>query len=167
MLLKFDNGAVLVWYRTEIEAKFLSRRVLSPAVREYCALCGTTEKDVSFDRNGKPYFSDFPGHHLSITHAGDLLLFAFAPFPIGVDAELKSEERPKLAERYFNEEEMNAPFSQVWTAREAVGKLTGIGLSDALRVRVSEDHATLDGKEYTLTREILGEYFVTLAREKD
>ena len=166
MLLKCKNNLVLVWYRTGVDAKFVSRRILSLAVREYCALFGEKEKDVTFLPEGKPVFADFEGKYLSITHAGDFLAFAFGEFPLGVDAERKMEERPKLSERYFDDEEMKMDFSAVWTGREAVGKLTGVGLSDALRTHVSGDEATLDGKEYELFRHEIGEFLVTIAKEK-
>ena len=167
MLLKWKNNIVLVWYRPGIDAKFISRKALSPAVREYCALFGEKEKDVTFLPEGKPVFSDFEGKHLSITHAKDLILFAFCDAPLGVDAEWEGEVRPGVAERYFDEVEMKDSFAAVWTGREAVGKLTGVGLSDALRTHVHGDVAFLDGKEYDLFRYKIGEFLVTAAKEKE
>lgn len=166
MLLTFKDKITVIWYRTEVEASFASRRLLSLAVREYCALFGENEKDVSFDSKGKPYFTDFSGQYLSVTHSADLLLFAFAPFPLGVDAEHKDEKRPKVAQRYFTPEEMEDSFARVWTGRESVGKLTGVGLSDALRVHVSGEEASLDGKKFFLSRLELEEFLVTFATEE-
>ncbi len=161
-----QDKITLIWYRTGVEAKFVSHRLLSLAVKEYCTDLGEKEKDVSFEPSGKPYFTDFPGHHLSISHTGDLLLFAFAPFPIGVDVEPRDEIRESVAERYFTPQERKLPFSSVWTGREAVGKLTGVGLSDALQTNVLGDTALLSGESYALFREELEECFVTIAVEK-
>lgn len=166
MLLTYKDKITVVWYRTGVEASFASRRLLSPAVKEYCTLLGVAEKDVSFTSAGKPYFTDFEGHYLSVTHSADMLLFAFAPFPLGVDAERKGESRPKVASRYFTPEEMEADFAHVWTGREAVGKLTGVGLTDALRTEISGDTATLDGKKYVLSRTEVEEFLVTFATEE-
>ena len=157
------HNASLIPYRTAGEASRFSRALLPEAVREYCASVGAPPKEVVFLPNGKPVFADFPGHFLSVTHTGDLLLFAFAPVPIGVDAEKKTEERPRVAARYFTETERLLPFAAVWTAREAVAKLSGGGLSDALRVTVSGNTALLDGRTYSLFTAEYGEYLVTIA----
>lgn len=162
-----QDKITLIWFRTEVEAKFVSRRLLSLAVKQFCQDAAVSEKDVCFDPNGKPRFTDFPGYHLSISHAGDLLVFAFAPFEIGVDVEKIDEKRPSVASRYFSEKERFLPFSLVWTGREAVGKLTGVGLSDALQTIVFGDTATLFDKTYCLLHEEIDECFVTVAFEKE
>jgi phosphopantetheinyl transferase len=62
---------------------------------------------------------------------------------------------------------MEADFAHVWTGREAVGKLTGSGLTDALRTEVSGDTATLDGKKYFLSRMEVEEFLVTFATQEN
>ena len=149
------------------EAKSLSSDLLLQGIEEYCRLTGETELRVSRTPEGRPVFSRRPDLDLSLTHAKNLFALAVGRGKIGVDAELWEEDRPRIRERYFLEEEKNEPFSMIWTGKEAVGKLTGSGLSDALRCHVFKDGATLDGKTYALFRHRAGEYLITVAREAE
>ncbi len=167
MLLKRKNDLILICYRTDGEAKFASRRLLPLAVDAFCRQLGEQEKKVLFDERGKPYFEDFAPYHLSLSHAGDYLVFAFAPRPVGVDCERETEDRPRVAHRYFSPEEKKMPFALVWTAREAVGKLTGVGLSDALQTRVLKEKATLNGDFYSLDTLSLEGFRITVAQKED
>lgn len=154
-MLLTRNKITYIWYRTRGDAALYSRDVLPVAVEEYCRLVGTEPKEVHFTEAGKPYFPGFPGHFLSVTHTGSFLLFAFAPFPIGVDAEPEGTVRPRIALRYFTPFEESLPFARVWTGREAVSKLTGVGLSHALKVRLTPTGAMLENSPFHLDSFVL------------
>jgi len=157
------NNVTYIGFHTQGEAALVSREYLPVAVAKYCQRVGTETKEVYFTEAGKPYFPGFHGHFLSVTHTGSFLLFAFAPFPIGVDAEREGEVRPRIATRYFTPFEQTLPFAQVWTGREAVAKLTGVGLSHALKVYLTPAGATLDGAEYHLDSFLLEGFRITCA----
>lgn len=154
-MLLTRNNVTYIGYRTQGEAALHSREYLPVAVAKYCQTVGTETKEVQFTEAGKPYFPGFDGHFLSVTHTGTFLLFAFAPFPIGVDAEREGEVRPRIRNRCFTPFEQTLPFSQVWTGREAVAKLTGVGLSHALRVHLTPTGAMLENSEFHLDSFVL------------
>ncbi len=148
------------------EAKASSRACLTLALSSFLEEMGEGKKKIEKDERGKPYFSDFPSYHLSLTHSGPFFAACFAPFPIGIDAEKKEVERKGVCERYFSPREREDKFSRIWCAKEAVGKLTGFGLSDALRCRIEGNTALLDGKRYSLFYEEVGDYLVCMATEE-
>lgn len=162
-MLLTRNKITYIWYRTKGEAALDSRKLLPVAVEEYCRLVGAEPKEVHFTEAGKPYFPGFHGHFLSVTHTGSFLLFAFAPFPIGVDAEPEGAVRSRVALRYFTPFEQSLPFAQVWTGREAVAKLTGVGLSHALKVRLTPTGAMLENSEFHLDSFVLEGTRITCA----
>lgn len=101
--------------------------------REACPLCGGP--------HGRP---SVPGHplHFSLSHAGGLVLLAFAPVPVGVDVEVCPEpglvadiaktlhpgERAELAN--LPEPLRPVAFARCWTRKEAYLKGTGTGLGE-------------------------------------
>jgi len=111
-----------------------SMAVLGPLAltREPCPLCGGA--------HGRPALSGGP--HFSLTHAGDLVLLAFAAQPVGVDAEVVPEpadatelagvlhprERAELSA--LPEQDRAAAFARCWTRKEAYLKGTGTGLGE-------------------------------------
>ena len=130
---------------------------------DYFAALGESADRICYEDGGKPVF--LRGQHfLSVTHTGALYAAVFAPFPVGLDGERSGEARPRVAARFFSEEEKALPFARVWTAKEAVAKLVGRGLSAVGAVRVSAGEAFYDGKRYALQYETVGEYLLCLAR---
>jgi len=138
------------------------REQLSLWVAEYFAALGEKPDTVLYEPSGKPVFARGE-HFLSVTHTGTLYGAVFAPFPVGLDGEAVGECRPRVAARYFTEEERSLPFARVWTAKEAVAKLTGEGLSAVRAVRVCGDRAICNGKRYALQYEEAGEWLLCLA----
>ncbi|MBT2383397.1 4'-phosphopantetheinyl transferase superfamily protein [Streptomyces sp. ISL-11] len=110
---------------------------LAPAavgtVREPCPGCGGP--------HGRPAVAGAP-FHFSLSHAGDLALFAFASTPVGADVE--EEQGPgvidEVARMLHPDEtaeitahagpERPAAFARCWTRKEAYLKGTGTGLSE-------------------------------------
>lgn len=161
MIKKLDGGIYL--YIADGGAKNALR--LEEAAEEFFSALSLPKKEIRKSPSGKPYFPDLE-YHLSPSHTEDLYAVAFAPFPIGLDVEREDREKKRVAEKYFSEEESLLPFSYVWTAKEAVTKLTGEGLSALRRVSVFSEEAHLDGEIYTLKTFTDKGYRFTLARRK-
>lgn len=110
--------------------KALSDAGLDPA----CLTIARTEA-------GKPYLPDCPGVHISLSHAGDVVLCAVAGAPVGCDAEIIDPRRVRVAARCFTPEEnalIDAAvtshdravlFTRLWVLKESFLKVTGRGLS--------------------------------------
>ncbi|MFH8366844.1 4'-phosphopantetheinyl transferase family protein [Streptomyces sp. NPDC018031] len=103
-----------------------------PFIREPCPGCQ--------EPHGRPAVPGAP-LHFNMSHAGDLVLFAFASAPIGADVErvqeprvvaqvsgsLHPRERAELAG--LAEADRPAAFARCWTRKEAYLKGLGTGLS--------------------------------------
>jgi len=77
-----------------------------------------------------------PGLHFNLSHSGDLALIALATVPVGVDLERDAPaDAQALAQIWFTPAEQarlargDDDFLSLWTAREAVLKAMGTGLS--------------------------------------
>ncbi|MBR5295195.1 MAG: 4'-phosphopantetheinyl transferase superfamily protein [Clostridia bacterium] len=148
--------------KTEKEAKLESRRLLREAVEEFFRRENLPREEVLYTPLGKPYFPSGK-FFLSVTHTGNLFAAVFAPVPIGIDGEKITVEKEGVALRFFDEKERNMPFSKVWTAKEAVSKIDGRGLSVVKKVKVEEDFAFLEEKKYLLERHTEEDYLLTVA----
>ena len=103
--------------------------------------------DYARDERGKPYFPD--GRiQFSLSHAGGCAACGISPEPVGVDLEFRRDFPPLLLEKIACPGDAALPPLFLWTAKEAVMKLTGMGLSlRPGRIRVTERAAYLDGAE--------------------
>lgn len=129
-----------------VAADMLARRALS-------GRCGVPPEQIRFDlgERGKPYAIGLP-LHFSLSHSGDLAVCAVDEAPVGIDVERIRPVNLKVARRIAAPEELcrlfgRSPeaedltrtedgelltrFFELWTAKEAVGKLTGAGLFSA------------------------------------
>ena len=120
--------------RHELAARLATTPSAVTLTRADCPLCGGP--------HGRP---SLPGDplHFSLSHAGDLVLLAFAPTPVGVDVEahpeahvvadvsgaLHSREQAELA--VLPAAGRAAAFARCWTRKEAYLKGTGTGLGEA------------------------------------
>lgn len=100
-----------------------------------------------YSANGKPSLAipDLP-IHFNVSHSGNYGLIGIAQHhPIGVDLEVMQPQKNfvKLAQRFFapseqaqlsvtTQEEQKTVFYQLWTAKEAFLKATGLGISAGL-----------------------------------
>ncbi|MFI0975681.1 4'-phosphopantetheinyl transferase family protein [Streptomyces sp. NPDC021093] len=102
--------------------------------REDCPLCP--------EPHGRPCV---PGSdlHFSLSHSGDLVLFAFGPTPVGIDVELVPDvaqtdevattlhprERAELGALSADDAARQAAFGRCWCRKEAYLKGTGTGIA--------------------------------------
>ena len=113
--------------------------------------------------NGKPYFQGSPVQ-FSLSHTGTLVAVAADVLtPVGLDVEKIVPHRAGFAARYFNEREQTEIASsadpdttliRLWTAKEALGKYHGTGLSGDLR-EIDTANATSTVFEKDGTRDAL------------
>lgn len=102
---------------------------------------------------GKPALADFIGFHCNWSHSGDTLAIAAGPAAVGIDIEHRKDNLPFLslaahaflpgeAEAIKNAPDPGQLFYQLWTAKEAVMKCTGQGMTlppDAIAVSCGEN----------------------------
>lgn len=136
--------------------------------RELAARLDTTPAAVTLTRTDCPLCQgphgrpSVPGDplHFSLSHAGDIVLLAFAARPVGVDVE--SEPEGSVVERIASvlhprehaeltaapDTERSVAFARCWTRKEAYLKGTGAGLGEELSVTyvgTGERPAAVDG----------------------
>ena len=103
-----------------------------------CKKTGLSEPAFQIGAYGKPYLAGMPHVHFNLSHAGELVIFAWADDPVGVDVEplRPIELTPYLC--FFSEAERQRirqsvdpvdAFFLLWTSREAFAKRDGTGLS--------------------------------------
>ena len=84
--------------------------------------------DVEFTENGKPYFVNCR-LQFSLSHSGSIAAALISDQACGLDVEIIREElAEKLKARVLSSEEEGLDFFEVWTKKEAAGKLSGRGL---------------------------------------
>lgn len=98
--------------------------------------CGEGEVPLRWDEMGKPTV-DAVGVYVSVSHSGPYAVCAIADVPVGVDVEVVRSADEKFMRRVCSEAEMAyirvgddgdcARFWEIWTAKEALFKLTGKG----------------------------------------
>lgn len=109
-------------------------------------LTGFPEEEFSTEKApmGKPYLTNHPELHFSVSHSGKLWICAFAAHEIGCDIQLHTTpKRPDaIVQRYFHPHEQEAyasaddkltAFHRIWCRKEAAVKLTGHGIDRTFR----------------------------------
>lgn len=102
--------------------------------------------EIFVDPNGKPHASG-DKVHFNVSHSGRYVACAVADVPVGIDIEaqgdnldlLRSVAVPEEREEFARlpEEEREAVFCRMWTAKESYMKAVGLGMSippDSFRV---------------------------------
>lgn len=96
------------------------------------------------DERGKPFFEAPRDLHFNLSHSGGAVMAAFSRVPVGLDIERRGRSRDfqAIARRFFLPAESAAVleagssredvFLRIWTAKEAIVKLSGDGLGTGL-----------------------------------
>lgn len=122
--------------------------------------------DIQISSAGKPFFSNAEALHFSLSHCVGYVAIAFCSEPVGFDMEKRgrSVNFITLARRFFAVEEALAVenaggdglavFLELWTAKEAILKLSGTGLSGGLERALvpTPSVGLLDGRHIFLHR---------------
>lgn len=95
---------------------------------------------LTFGEHGKPYAAEKGAPQFNLSHSGRFVLCALSNEEVGLDAQLQGPSHPRVARRYFTAEELqwmqeqpDERFTRLWAAKEAYGKMSGRGLSEALK----------------------------------
>lgn len=119
-----------------------------------CTHFGFTNENIVLERdaNGKPYLKN-ELVHFNISHSESLVAVAVSDRDVGVDLEKIRDVNVKLVDRYFTKKEreyisVNLPdwqtrFFEVWTKKEAILKMSGVGLRVKLNELETEDCTTV------------------------
>ena len=92
--------------------------------------------------HGKPSLLEFPHIHFNTSHCHKAVICAIGDAPVGVDIEGRRSIRDSLVdytmnaaekERITRAEDPEMEFLKLWTAKEAVVKLSGEGIQDNIR----------------------------------
>jgi 4'-phosphopantetheinyl transferase len=131
MRYRFDLGR-----RTCIAAYLLLCRALN---EEY----GITGKPVfAFSEHGKPSIIGHEDIHFNFSHCSEAAICAVSTKPIGVDIETPRHPKPAFIDYTMNGSEVerirkahdpSMLFTQLWTMKEALVKLTANGITNNLR----------------------------------
>ncbi|MEI8293528.1 MAG: 4'-phosphopantetheinyl transferase superfamily protein [bacterium] len=142
-----------------------SRTAIRKIVKNY-AIQPPVEYAIQTHASGKPFLVNNPHLHFSLSHSQGELAIAFSRFPVGFDMENQSRRGDfhALARRFFSPDEFadvegerqaaNLRFLELWTAKEAMLKLEGTGISGGLKRAILVDAAEgrLDGRRVFLHR---------------
>ena len=143
---------IMIYYTDSYDEKS-SHKLLYKATSIHCDI---SENDIilNSERGKKPYFTH-PAHvHFSISHSENVWACAFAPAEVGLDVQTENHGRNhnRLAERYFHKNEQAAVvysnnsslvFTQIWSRKEAIVKLLGIGIDKRFAEFDSTDEIVL------------------------
>ena len=96
------------------------------------------ELEISTSSTGKPFFNNAE-LYFNVSHSGGVVVAAFSGLPVGIDIEVPGRCRnfPEIARRFFHPDEAERcsgeeDFLELWTAKEAMLKLAGTGLSGGI-----------------------------------
>ena len=133
---------ISIYYSDSYDDKS-SRSLLKIAASQHI---GTHPSDIIIggERGQKPYFKNYTAIHFSVSHSGKIWAAAFANDEVGFDVQDLSHSRDclKIAERFFSDNEINAvrsscdiikAFTEIWSRKEAVVKLFGIGIDSKFK----------------------------------
>lgn len=97
-----------------------------------------SQQEFAYTEHGKPYLPDYPDVHFNISHSGEYVVCGVSDKPIGVDIQKIGEYNYDVAKRVCNEKELvqienslnkASEFTKLWTQKEAVLKMHGIGIA--------------------------------------
>ncbi len=130
-------------------------------------------RDFTITRNekGAPV-TNIKGLYVSASHTKGCSAGAASLRPIGIDAEAITDCRERVAQRVFStgerdwlsaQPDKDSAFTQLWTLKEAYGKMRGLGLSAAGDVDFSTEE---DREKLYIQSEQWGVFFLSLVEKQ-
>lgn len=145
--------------------------LLNRGLSEY----GLRECDMVYgtNRNGKPFFREYPQIRFSLSHSGEYVMAAFSDVEIGCDIQQMKHTDLKIAHRFFAPEEyryvtgweeadaQEEAFYRIWVLKESFLKAVGTGMALSMTdfsIQIQDGHIigvkqNVNHKKYTF-----GEY---------
>lgn len=96
------------------------------------------QQEFTYTEYGKPYLLNYSDVHFNISHSGEYVVCCVSDKPVGVDIQKISEYNSDVAKRVCTEKELvqiensldkASEFTKLWTQKEAVLKMHGIGIA--------------------------------------
>lgn len=147
--LRRDLAALPVWRQKEANSfRFPIDKMQS--AKAYLLLCRALRErygiidqpTFGYGEHGKPFLTGHPRIHFNLSHCREGVACAVGDRPVGCDIEsIPSRLDPDLMEACFSQAEQEeisradnprVEFARLWTRKEALLKLHGIGLIDSL-----------------------------------
>jgi 4'-phosphopantetheinyl transferase len=103
---------------------------------------------ISHTNLGKPFFSELPQLHFSLSHSENRIVCALDDRPVGLDIELIKPRQKELPNYALTQDEYGhfltlggdwSAFYTLWTKKEAWCKYTGEGLGRSFRLAPPEE----------------------------
>ena len=136
------NKTIIYLAKGEKEQSALLKR---RAVEDYF---GSAELSVT--EKGKPIIIKPDGYGISVSHSGGIIAVVIAPSEIGMDIQERVDRDNGRLMTFFHESERKVDFYDMWTKKEAYGKLTGDGIFVQKGKRLETDSIFTDiSKEIT------------------
>ena len=131
------------------------------------SLLNTNEQiEIAAHSNGKPFVKHQHKSmtlHFSLSHSDKMIALAFQKnHPLGVDIEKiqQADKYENVIQQYFTSDEQkqiahsdNAAFFKIWTQKEAIGKVSGLGIANLPENTIPENYeiSTVSLDEYILS----------------
>ena len=96
------------------------------------------KQNFTYTEHGKPHLTNYPDVHFNISHSGEYVVCGVSDKPIGVDIQKIGKYNSDVAKRVCNKKELKQieyssdkayEFTKLWTQKEAVLKMHGIGIA--------------------------------------
>ncbi len=149
----------------------LARERAAHACRHSAYLAQAPQVELDRDESGAPRPSG--GWYWSRSHTRGMAVGLVAPHPVGVDVESLKRPRLEALRRYFLEQDLGqlqdaASLLGLWTAKEAVSKLSGEGVAALPRTQVTPTtpgrfSVHLDGRSYAVRSTCIEGHVIAVA----
>ncbi len=98
---------------------------------------------IAFGKHGKPFFPELPNIHFNLSHCKNAVACAVSSHEVGIDIEsVRHPLNDQLAQYVLTDTELvqvmsakqpELVFTQFWTLKESIVKLTGNGIADDVK----------------------------------
>ena len=123
-----------------------------------------------YGEHGKPFIVDHPDIHFNMSHCREAAICVVSDRPVGVDIETVRNYHQSLVDYTMNADEVaqivaaeqpSVAFIRLWTMKEAVLKLSGVGISNEIKDVLSMPH-----KKYTTVVHPQQRYIYTVCQDE-